>query len=106
MKDHSGHSPLYWAAACGRVGVVKILLEPNDRGIPTPEQEEEQPTPQILSEALLPLHAASCVGCAEVCQLLLGSEAEVSTTTTPLGPQYMILADSYLPDCSPTSIAL
>ena len=70
MLDHSGFSPLLWAAAFGRVGVVKMLL--NDGGIPSNLDAvgEQENTVQ-------PLHAAACVGAEGVCQSLLEAGAKV-----------------------------
>ena len=70
MLDHSGYSPLLWAAAFGRVGVVKMLL--NDRGIPSNLDEVRE-----QESSLQPLHAAACVGAEGVCQSLLKAEAKV-----------------------------
>ena len=70
MLDHSGFSPLLWAAAFGRVGVIKMLL--NDGGIPSNLDEVRE-----QESSLQPLHAAACVGAEGVCQSLLEAEAKV-----------------------------
>ena len=70
MLDHSGFSPLLWAAAFGRVGVVKMLL--NDGGIPSNLDEVGE-----RESSLQPLHVAACVGAEGVCQSLLEAGAKV-----------------------------
>lgn len=70
MLDHSGFSPLLWAAAFGRVGVIKMLL--NDGGIPSNLDEVRE-----QESSLQPLHVAACVGAEGVCQSLLKAEAKV-----------------------------
>lgn len=40
QADHSGLSPLVWAAVCGSVPAVELLLEANDGGISTAEGGE------------------------------------------------------------------
>ena len=70
MPDHSRFSPLLWAAAFGRVGVVKMLL--NDGTIPSNLDEVGE-----QESSLQPLHAAACVGAEGVCQSLLEAGAKV-----------------------------
>ena len=42
QADHSGHSPLVWAATCGNVPGVRLLLGRNDGGTPANEIERKE----------------------------------------------------------------
>ncbi len=72
LRDGSGHTPLLWAAACGKVGVTRQLLGLIDGGSPTTEEKEEM---------LQPLHVASCVGAVDVCRVLVEGGAKVRQGT-------------------------
>lgn len=72
VRDGSGHTPLLWAAACGKVGVVRQLVEVLGGARPDTEGGEEE------KEAVVqPMHAAACVGAVEICQVLLEGGAKV-----------------------------
>ena len=69
-RDNRGRTPLLWAAVCGKVGVARQLLELANRSIREAREEDGQ-------GGLQPLHAASCVGAADICQLLVKDQANV-----------------------------
>ena len=84
QTDHSGHSPLVWAAVCGNIPNVQLLLSANGRGTPAEEQDEGEE--QGRHEAVLqPLQAAACVGSEEVCLILISAGAKVYLTSTQTG---------------------
>ncbi len=74
--DSNGHTPLLWAAACGKVGMVKQLIGLIDGGSPKGGGEEEEEE-GVEEGVLLPLHAAASVGAVEACQVLMEGGAEV-----------------------------